>query len=260
MKRLLFAVVLPLSFFAAEGQASWKITGTAEYFSDGDTLILARQFPFNAFFSFTGRSDTAIIEKGKFDLQLTPSLAELFLLTVKTRDGRELYNRIFFQTDKVHIVLSDSSLNKVLAQNDVGAEQYHSFSTAISKVKPPNSYNELFKAYDSVRVENPQLGSEIFKKISKIIRQVDHERAAVSQEWISSHPESLLNAFIIYTFLMPVIPEDSLRHQFEKLSPEQVSNSWGKELSYIVKNVIKGARPPMLSQRDTSGNMISLST
>ena len=76
---------------------------------------------------------------------------------------------------------------------------------------------------------------------------------------MNNHPKSFLSSYILYDFLRSYISDDSLREEFYQLPVEVRKNSWGRELQYIVNNVILGAQAPDFTQNDTSQNELSLS-
>jgi thiol-disulfide isomerase/thioredoxin len=106
---------------------------------------------------------------------------------------------------------------------------------------------------------NPLLAKNILTRIDSISKTLAHHETIIAAKWVDNHPHFLINSFILYYYLRPNLSDDSFKKRFYQLPADARKNSWGRELQYIVSNVIIGVKAPLFTQTDTSGNQLSLS-
>ena len=259
MKYLIISLSFLLKFLPIAAQNKLCISGKANVFEDGTMVFISANYPFHTFFSYPKIEDSSIIKDGEFSLLLNGVNSEFFDISVKRKNGKEVTTKIFLEPSATKIVLKDSLLENKTISGNKGADDYASFTTEIQKVKPPHIYSVLWKEYDSTIKMNPALAKKIFVRIDSVSKVLGQNEAIIADERIKNHPRSFLNSYILYYFLMPYISDDSFKKKFYQLPVETRKNSWGRELQYIVSNVITGVKAPYFAQEDTTGNKLSLS-
>lgn len=258
MRKIIFFLPLLLCTYLLEGQALFQVAGNAPALTDGDTLVFAANYPINSYFSFPQVGDTAIIQNGRFKVILKSNSAEFYIITLKRTNGDEEDKRIFLQPSDTKITINNPDLSQLEITGNQPAKDFIVFDAQLEQIKAPALLDSLFNAYYSLREKNSAEVSGIGARIDSILKIVNNNRKIFSEQWVNDHPHSLLNAFIIYYFLMPFADDSSLKNLYSSINPIAQKNSWGKELSYIIENVTTGVQSPSFTQGDTSGNAVTL--
>lgn len=253
MKYFIVVIILFHQLDFCQAQNNFSIKGQANIFKDGTEISISVFYPYNSFYFYSKIKDSTLIKNGEFELHINNTNTELYNISIKNSDGIEVATKtVFFDPMNTYIILKDTQLNDIEFNGNASANDFISFGKKLEKIKPPPIYFELFKKYDSLINKDLSLAKKVFLRIDSILRILDMQNGLIANEWLNSHPNSILNSYIIYNFLKSKMIEDSVERKYVDLPLKAKNNSWGKEMGHIVDYTFVGKKAPSFILSDTS--------
>lgn len=168
---------------------------------------------------------------------------------------------------KVQITVEDSAFKIVNIKGSTTNEDYSTFNNFLLNNRTENAYLRakenyylnLSKAAASVTLSALKSHLDSLLPIHKQLL-IDY-----ATNWIKQHPNSLINSYVLVNYgtgtsiSSPHIQENSLRKIYNAMPAKTKQNSWGKELAYLVNDLIVGSAAPDFEEPDLRGKPVRLS-
>ncbi|MBB2148304.1 TlpA disulfide reductase family protein [Pedobacter gandavensis] len=220
IKRGLIFTLVALSFMA-KAQDTLTINGSIDKVFDGRTLCLEPIYPYRS--DSPEFSEESVIKEGKFSFSVPVKTLERYKIKFKGDRGPNVGNTFLLLPKKTEIIFQDTLSTYQVKGNDIHKEYWDSIV--------PLKDGKKYAPYE----------------INKLVTS-----------WLEAHPNSPLNTYVLYGLVEEVSDKEILR--LYNLIPDSLTtNSYGKELKFIMDNLYVGKTAPDFTQVDTAGNKVSLS-
>ena len=245
------AITISVNVYA---QPNLVITGTAPLLKDGTEVSIEQVVPKR----FPDSKVTQIVrlKNHKFKFLANEAGAELYYLSAGAH-GRQL----FLEPGNVNILLADSLLKDVTVTGSNTYKDFEKYGAILDSVSLFNKYSRARHDYD-VYVHRSNADSltanKKMQKRDSLLLQLNQQLSNIAVNWIKTHPNSLINPYVIYS-QVEYMPENDLKHLYQKMPVGLKNNSWAKELRYRIDSLFIGGRAPDFSQPDALGKPVKLS-
>jgi peroxiredoxin len=227
------------------------ISGIAPYLKDGTLIILKPIYP-NHF--DVGNSDIrTIIKNGKYFFDFNTE-GELYYLSAGNASAV-----MFLGPGNAVINIRDTTFKDIVITNNKTAYDYQNF---FEQLKNDKRYTDYFdskmdwlssmKTRDSIFIAGKKRRTDSLKIVSQ--KEVLNQ----SINWIKTHPQSLINTYLLSAFLMDQLTEAQIKEMYLSFPPAIKTNSWAKDIQYRIDSLFVGSTAPAFMQADTNGKQISL--
>lgn len=245
MKRLMYFFVATLSFAACHNnENTYKVTGTANGASDGDTVFMQE---------IVGRdlhkTDTAIIKNGKFTFTGRQDSAVNRYLTYMKNNNRYLTD-FFLENGEIDIILNENSTVSGTPDNDV----YQSFKNKMNALDQEE--NQLYESLQDTTLTQEQINQKKAdldakdKEMTNLIVQTIQENITNP---VGAHLLSRYNFIIDYEEIEPLLSKLPAQYQ----NNERIAHL--KEQVNTARNTAVGQKYIDFEMPDVDGKEVKLS-
>ena len=256
--KLIPLFLLLITARVACAQNNLIINGNAPLIKDGTKIMIKRVKP-RRFSDMRPEMDSAFVKDHHFEFKLKNNNGEFYFLT------KGKYNaRLYLQPGIANVTLSDSLLANVTIADNLMDNENDQFIK--QRINDP-SYLERLKAsqdYNSYRKNKKVNTDTLAAKEEKLYELGELEKkhyARLAVDWIQKHPNSYLNAYLLYNAYNDseqAISQAEIKQLFYAMPANITQSVWGRELKYRIDSLFVGAKAPDFAQADTSGKMVKL--
>lgn len=227
MKYVFFAIAMSLTAVSSAQNLKFegKLTGLT-----ADTKVILSDLMGEKF------HDTATVGTDVFSFDRQLPGAGLYVLRVgligKNPENRTLYldnGKVVLSGERSHLKEAELSgeksymkdwleFDRILQEEPVFALQKRQNDTVIMLAGKTGSYEGLFA------------DTAFARRSMEIYPLVEKKKLEVAKGWLAAHPDSDINAYIIYKYLAHSFREDELKYALAKLSPASRRSLIGKKL------------------------------
>ena len=256
MKCIKYIQVISLLIFSFNLRAqqtliiNCQITGL----KNGSLVTIEQNYP-RRFSSLKTRSDSSIVHNGSFKFTIKSSGGEEYFLKVNGSKAR-----IFLSPGSADLVIADTTLRNVKTTGNLTSAEYNAFTVDLLKDTVCSNYYKATAAWISAeRTRDTAMINRARNKMDSSKLASGSEQVKLASNWIKNHPNSYINSYLLYNYVLNHIPEQQFKALLTDIPKSLKNNSWGKELTYITDSLFVGGTAPGFAEPDTSGRRISLS-
>ncbi|MDP9080453.1 MAG: AhpC/TSA family protein [Bacteroidota bacterium] len=259
MKKLITLILLLSVAQIASSQNNLIINGSAPLIKDGTKIMVERVMP-RRFSTRKPVTDSAFVNSGHFEFKLDRNNGECYSLTI----GKH-HTWLYLQPGIANVTLSDSLLARVTISGNLMADENNQFTNQLATDPVRLEYIKVSRDYYSYAKNKKPDADTLAAKSKKRdeLNELDdklYERLALA--WIQTHPNSYLNAHLLYNaYNQPeqAVTEAKVKSIFSAMPANITHNIWAQELKYKIDSLFVGGKAPDFAQADTSGKLVKLS-
>lgn len=249
-------VLLIIAFLGVSttfAQQTVTVTGKIGSLEKGDKVYL-RQLPSG------GRVDSVIVDGKSFSITTPVEKAGLYSLqTTGSGKGSIL---LYLQEGRVNIKGKD--MEALHFSGSPFIKDFDQFTQLYKDHPLLKKYMEISDRYsEAVRKKDTALRAKIIAEVRAISSSVDSVRTALANAWMEKHPQSDINAYVLYMHLRRKKTNDELQQMLDGLSAA-AKNSVLAETMYhsieVARITAIGKMAPDFTQNDPNGKPVSLSS
>lgn len=250
--KILAALLCVIPFYVI-AQQKLVIKGIAPLLKDGteisiETILPKRMSESKKFFTR--------LNKHSFEFDLNVREAEIYRLKVND----DYSSPMFLAPNYTNLVITDNKLKNIQIENNVAYSDYEKYISDTSSWSASRRYTRAriqLATYQNSKGATKETFEQKSREIEELKQIWEKSKAALCRNWINTHPGSYINTYILYDQLF-YMPDDEVKAMFSQIPADKRKNTWGRELKYVVDNLIVGAQAPDFNQSDTNGYSVSL--
>lgn len=196
MKKALLLVSMALGVIACNQLADneYIISGTAEGFNDGQTVILEK-------IAENGMGlepvDTVKIEKGKFEIKGTITEPQIYLLQLENANGKIPF---VLENGKITVVVDKDTIGNSKKSGTYNNEMYHEFENTM-KALEKNLQKELseYQQKNMALMQEAQANTdmETITKLQKEYQAITKKGSDEATKFAQTHPKAFVSVMIL---------------------------------------------------------------
>ncbi len=196
MKKALLLVSMALGVIACNQLADneYIISGTAEGFNDGQTVILEK-------IAENGMGlepvDTVKIEKGKFEIKGTITEPQIYLLQLENANGKIPF---VLENGKITVVVDKDTIGNSKKSGTYNNEMYHEFENTM-KALEKNLQKELseYQQKNMALMQEAQANTdmETITKLQKEYQAIMKKGSDEATKFAQTHPKAFVSVMIL---------------------------------------------------------------
>ncbi|MES2111863.1 MAG: TlpA disulfide reductase family protein [Bacteroidota bacterium] len=235
------------------------INGQAPLIKDGTKITIRRVKP-RRFSDRKPETDSAFVKNNSFEFKLKDDGGEFYDLTIGKR-----HTRLYLQPGTAKVTLADSLLANVTITGNLMADENKQFTNQLANDPVFLEYNKVNRDYSSYKRKKGKNADTLAakeKRREELDELTNRQYEKLVLTWIQAHPNSYLNAYLLYnTYNQPeqIDIEAKIKRIFSAMPPNITHNVWGRELKYKIDSLFVGGKAPDFAQADTSGKPVKLS-
>jgi peroxiredoxin len=252
MKLLLYVLMISMPTLVYP-QTNLILTGKAPLLKDGTEISITPILPKR----LLSKAVTIITHTDNHSFGFSLNVYGAALYYLKGDNGGSL---LFLSAGKINVIVTDSILRKITVIDNLVNVEYQTYRAQLDSVSLFRDYGRARVDYDVyMRKKDPDtaLAKQKMQKRDSLLLLLHSQLISMSSKWIKRHPDSYINAYILYDQI-EYMPEDDLKRVFNSMQAIVKNNIWADELKYRIDSLFIGGKAPGFTQADTSGRLVNM--